>query len=266
MIYLNAVNVDIAGTLALQIEGTECGDLIAVTDDTGGGPSDAKAIFIGAFIGDVNSGMNLSATGFNYRTSIIDAMFGQPTISRVEIRGNGGDDHIRLGDEITQQSTLSGGSGNDNIRGGSGKATILGGASHDLLIGGGADDVLIGGNGDDALVGLSGADRAFGGNGNDWIAGGADSDALLRGGNGNDRISGGAGGDRLLGDAGNDVLYRDGSDLLVSGGNSVFTPPDPVDDALNELIDEFWDDLFVTDGDDDGALDTLDELIDSILP
>ena len=264
--YLNAVNVDIAGTLALQIEGTACGDLIAVGDDTGGGSSDAKAIFIGAVNGTINGGVDLTATGFNYRTAIIDAMFGMPTISRVEINGNDGDDQIRVTDDIVQQSTLNGGAGNDNLRGGAGKATVFGGAGHDLMVGGGADDVLIGGDGDDALIGLAGADRAFGGNGNDSISGGADNDALLRGGNGDDSISGGAGGDRLLGDAGSDVLYRDAADLLVSGGTPISTPPDPLDDALQQLIDDYWLDTFVTDGDDDASLDTLDELIDSILP
>ncbi len=265
--WLNAVNVDVAGTLALKIEGSECGELIAVGDDhvpggAGlgeeiGGPSDAKAIFIGTHSSPIANGVVQTASGIKYRTDIIDAMFGAPTISRVEINGNDGDDVIRVTDKISQQSTLNGGVGNDNIRGGAGKATIFGGPGHDLMVGGGADDVLIGGDGDDSLVGLAGADRAFGGKGNDWIAGGADNDALLRGGDGDDRISGGAGGDRLLGDADADLLYRDGADLLVSGGTPVSTPPDPVDDALLDLIDNYWNDEFDGDGD-----DTLDELID----
>jgi hypothetical protein len=293
---VNAVNVDTAGTLALRIEGSACGELIAVGDDNNdngterGDTSDAKAIYIGTVGGSIGSGSTLSATGVLYRTPIIDAMFGQPTISRVEINGNGGDDVIRVSSEITvQQSTLDGGEGNDNIHAGGGKSTIFGGNGHDLLIGGAADDVINGGNGDDVIFGGRGADRAFGGDGNDLIAGGEDNDPLLRGGNGNDRISGGPGQDRLLGDDGVDILYRDNNDLLVSGEiiNTVttVTPPTPttdvVDRALLELLGRIWNDHFNSDGldndrdglideggegDDDGLLDTLDELIKSLLP
>lgn len=271
---VNAVNVDTAGTLALQIQGTACGDFIAVDDDNGGAESDAKAIFIGT-VNDTNASNDvqfnggaanpLYAKGVKYDSTIIDAMFGDPTISRVEINGNEGDDIIRVTDDIkTQQSTLNGGGGNDNIRGGRGKGTIFGGSGHDLLIGGAADDVLNGGDGHDRIFGGAGADRAFGAGGNDWIAGGDGNDPLLRGGNGDDRISGGVGRDRLLGDAGFDWLYRDGSDLLVSagagGGTILNTPPDPVESALKALLEEFWNDLNAD------ANDTLDELIDSIIP
>ncbi|MDP6466202.1 MAG: hypothetical protein QF918_00575, partial [Pirellulaceae bacterium] len=288
--FVNAVNVDIGGSLALIVTGTDCGEAIVVGDDEGGASSDAKAIFIGAVNGTINGASDLTASGVHYRTAIIDAVFGLPSISRVEVNGRAGDDVIRVKADITQQSVLRGGPGNDNIRAGSGRGTIFGETGHDLLVGGVADDVFNGGDGHDRIYGGAGADRAFGGNGNDWIAGGDDSDPLLRGGNGNDVISGGAGRDRLLGDSGFDTLYRDAFDLLVSvgsGGGAINnTPPDPVDQALRELINNNWFDSFVlnenSDGldndfdglideadelaDDDGALDTLDELINAILP
>jgi len=92
-----------------------------------------------------------------------------------------------------------------------------------------------------------------------------------------------------LGDDGVDILYRDNNDLLVSGEiiNTVttVTPPTPttdvVDRALLELLGRIWNDHFNSDGldndrdglideggegDDDGLLDTLDELIKSLLP
>ncbi len=288
--FVNAVNVDIGGSLALIVIGTDCGETIVVGDDEGGASSDAKAIFFGAVNGTINAASDLTASGVHYRTAIINAVFGLPSISRVEVNGRAGDDVIRVKADITQQSVLRGGPGNDNIRAGSGRGTIFGETGHDLLVGGVADDVFNGGDGHDRIYGGAGADRAFGGNGNDWIAGGDDSDPLLRGGNGNDVISGGAGRDRLLGDSGFDTLYRDAFDLLVSvgsGGGAINnTPPDPVDQALRELIDNNWFDSFVlnenSDGldndfdglideadelaDDDGALDTLDELINAILP
>lgn len=268
--HLNAVNVDTAGTLALEINGTACGDFIVVADDNNdngserGSTSDAKAIFIGTHSEPIIDDAVLTATGIQYRTPIMDAMFGQPTISVVKVNGNAGDDVIRVTSEITaQQSTLDGGSGNDNIHGGGGKATINGGNGHDLLFGGAADDIINGGNGDDAIFGGLGADRAYGGDGNDWIAGGGDNDPLLRGGNGDDVISGGVGQDRLLGDGGSNTLYRDNADLLVSGGVAIFAPPnpDPVNLALLDLLNRLW-----NDNDNSDPLDTLDELIAGLFP
>jgi len=68
----------------------------------------------------------------------------------------------------------------------------------------------------------------------------------------------------LYGDAGLDDLYRDAVDYLVdtgAGGGVVFnTPPDPVEQDLLDLLTEYWNDY------DADAKDTLDELINSILP
>jgi len=264
MTVLNNVNVDVAGSLALIIFGTECGELIVVDDDIGGTSSDAKAIYFGEVEGVYNGGVDLTSTGIKYNTPIMDAMFGIPTISRVEVYAEAGDDIVRVTDEIVQQSTLDAGLGNDNVRAGSGRAYMAGGDGIDLLIGGTADDIIYGGIGQDRIYGGAGADRAYGDAGDDWIAGGAGDDALLRGGDGNDRISGGSGRDRLYGDAGLDDLYRDAVDYLVdtgAGGGVVFnTPPDPVEQDLLDLLTEYWNDY------DADAKDTLDELINSILP
>jgi len=233
-------------------------------DDSGGTASDAKAIYFGEVSGDYDGGADLTSTGIKYNTPIIDAMFGIPTISRVEVYAGDGDDIIRITDEIVQQTTLDAGPGNDNVRAGSGRAYIAGGAGHDLLIGGAADDIVYGGAGHDRIYGGAGADRVYGDAGDDWIAGGDGDDPLLRGGDGNDRISGGNGRDRLYGDAGFDTLYRDTLDYLVDvgagGGTINSTPPDPVEQDLLDLLTKYWNDL------DADANDTLDELINSILP
>jgi Ca2+-binding RTX toxin-like protein len=127
-----------------------------------------------------------------------------------------------------------------------------------------ADDIVYGGAGHDRIYGGAGADRVYGDAGDDWIAGGDGDDPLLRGGDGNDRISGGNGRDRLYGDAGFDTLYRDTLDYLVDvgagGGTINSTPPDPVEQDLLDLLTKYWNDL------DADANDTLDELINSILP
>ena len=261
---LNAVNVDVAGSLALIITGTECGELIVVADDVGGTASDAKAIYFGTVEGEFNGGADLVSEGIKYNAPILNALFGIPTISRVEVYAGDGDDIVRITDEIVQQTTLDAGPGNDNVRAGSGRAYIAGGTGHDLLIGGLADDIIYGGGGHDRIFGGAGADRAYGDAGNDWIAGGIGDDALLRGGEGDDRISGGAGRDRLYGDAGFDALYRDAVDYLVdvgaNGGTINNVPPDPVEQDLLDLLAKYWDDA------DADARDTLDELISSILP
>ncbi len=274
---LNAVNVDVAGSLALIITGTECGELIVVDDDKDpdgpdpdtapdqvGGPSDAKAIYFGTVEGVYNGGANLTSTGIEYNTAIMDAMFGIPTISRVEVYAEAGDDIVRVTDDIVQQSTLDAGPGDDNVRAGAGRAYMSGGDGIDLLVGGTADDIIYGGLSHDRIYGGAGADRAYGDAGDDWIAGGDGDDALLRGGDGNDRISGGSGRDRLYGDAGFDNLYRDAVDYLVDvglgGGAIASTPPDPAEQYLLDLITKYWNDL------NPDAKDTLDELINSILP
>jgi len=72
----------------------------------------------------------------------------------------------------------------------------------------------------------------------------------------------------LYGDAGTDIGYRDAADLLVYQIEPpiYYTPPDPVELALRELVDTYWSDTELTDGDEDGEWDTLDELIAQILP
>jgi protocatechuate 3,4-dioxygenase beta subunit len=280
---VNSVNVDVAGSLALIITGTECGELIAVGDDKADGAnSDAKAIFFGTVCGAYNNGTeDLEAEGVQYDKALMDAMFGTPSISIVQVNALGGDDIVRVKDEIAQQSTLDGGEGNDNVRGGSGKATIFGGAGIDLLIGGISDDIINGNDGHDRIFGGAGADRAYGGAGEDWIAGGDGDDPLLRGGDDNDHVSGGRGRDRLYGDNGIDTAYRErtslpsGSfvDLLVSAELIIDVAtaglPDVIEQVLEQLIDNYWNDSFLTnevadllDNDGDGAIDEADELVD----
>jgi hypothetical protein len=262
----NAVNVDTSASTVLQITGSVCDQLIAVRDDPSSAEeSDAKRILVG-FVPDaanLNDGVDHPFDGVQYNAGVIDAVFGGPTILRVEIDAGAGDDAIRVGDEILQQSVLTGGDGSDAIRAGGGESTQYGDAGNDLLIGGIADDVLFGGAGDDDIFGGAGADRAFGDDGNDRIVGGEGDDPLLRGGNDDDTITGAAGRDRIIGDGGSDTAYRDAVDLLVSAETINFgTVPEAI---LLGAIDDVFDDDFVTDGDEDVELDTIDEIIASVI-
>jgi hypothetical protein len=288
---LNAVNVDVGGTLALQIQGSNCGETIIVVDDPNStqpsdNASDAKRIMIGAVTSTVKDkasldfvqdGAALTFDGIQYNATIVNSMFGNPTVSRVEVNAYGGDDIIRIGDgsvmtigaqpvvlgAITQQTVISGGDGDDAIRAGVGKMTAYGNNGDDFIVGGPADDILNGNAGRDLIYGYGGSDRADGGDGDDIIGGGDGDDALLRGGYGNDRISGGAGKDRLVGDADTDTYYTDGVDLLISGFeiNGGADTVESLFTGAGGLIERFW-----NDGNSGDGLDTLDELIASLLP
>lgn len=265
---VNSVNVDIQSTLGLQITTDGCGDFVGVYDDPNfGTSSDAKRILVGAMLGNLNSGANLTFEGVQYDAQYINALYnGNPSISKIDITTNAGDDIVRVGDTVTQQVNTILGDGNDYMRAGGGKSTVYGGNGNDGIVGGVADDSFYGQNGFDVLVGLGGADRITGDADNDIIAGGAGSDFYLKGGLGNDRISGGAGSDLIFGEGGSDTVYRDAADALISTSEQVISVPpnaDAVDPLANNLVDNVFNDSFVTDADDDAALDTIDELIAS---
>jgi hypothetical protein len=255
----NQVNIDVGATLALQIAGDRCDDLIAVKNAERLSPVPAVDVAKRVFVGTVTGRPPTpAAVGTQYDDIVLDALFGTPTISRVEINSGAGHDVVRIREQVLLQSTISGGSGDDTIRAGDGKSTINAQAGFDRVLGGLADDVLNGGADSDQLFGLDGADRADGGDGADLIGGGNGDDPLLRGGNGNDTVSGGPGRDRLIGDAGTDTIYRDTNpaDTQVSG-EVLLNEPAPTG-PLDALLAE-WN----ADG---GAVSTWDELITALLP
>lgn len=86
---------------------------------------------------------------------------------------------------LTAGASLSGGTGNDELRAWSGRGVVLGGGGADQLLGFGGGQVLFGGTGRDFISAGRGADSVHAGPGVDRIAGGQ----------GRDTISGGAGDD-----------------------------------------------------------------------
>jgi hypothetical protein len=266
---INSVNVDIQSTLGLQITTGSCGDFVGVYDDPNfGTTSDAKRILVGATLGNPNSGANLVFEGVQYDAQYINALYnGNPSISKIDITTNAGEDIVRVGDNVTQQVNALLGDGNDLMRAGGGKATVYGGLGNDGVVGGAADDTFYGQNGFDVLVGMNGADRITGDADNDIVVGNAGNDVYLKGGLGNDRISGGLGADAIYGEGGADTVYRDASDILIATSEVIITAaaPDVVEQLGNQLIDNIFSDLFATDGDEDAALDTIDELMASLV-
>jgi hypothetical protein len=278
--YLNAVNVLTSTSVFLQIRGTLCGELIAIRDDADAtGASDAKRIAIGSVYGPLNNGTQpLTFEGLQYKATIINPLFGgNPAIAGIQVFADGGDDIVRVGSGVAarditlQQSTIYLGGGNDFARVGGQRSTVFGEQGDDLVIGGAADDTIYGGLGNDRLYGSGGPDRIFGDDGNDLIGGGDGNDSQLFGGAGNDTISGGRGNDRITGDAGFDTAFRDNFDTAgvttcetVNSLGAISESPF-VDGVLRDLIDAVFDDLEVSDGDEDPLIfDTIDELLNSL--
>jgi Ca2+-binding RTX toxin-like protein len=67
--------------------------------------------------------------------------------------GNGGNDLIKVDDDINLTAVLYGGSGNDILIGGDGNDYLIGEAGRDLLIGGYGKDTIYGSASDDILIG-----------------------------------------------------------------------------------------------------------------
>jgi Ca2+-binding RTX toxin-like protein len=148
-----------------------------------------------------------------------DDFFGNVDTS-YRVRGQGGDDRIWLFG--TNDDTVTGGEGADDLDGGPGNDVIVGGVGSDSIEGGLGRDVLVGGDGIDSLFGEEGNDLLFGGKDGDHLDGGNGNDRIfsgpddfVRGGAGDDTI---VGGDYAEGGDGNDVLSGDRNDNWILGG------------------------------------------------
>jgi phospholipase C len=140
-------DADNPGKFTLVVVGTEGNDHIQITKD-----------------GD-SLRVQLDGSGVH-----IDQEF--QNISRIEVYGQGGNDHITVDAAVTQPAFLFGGDGNDQIEAGGGASVLVGGNGNDELVGGSGASILIGGKGNDHLRGGAG-DAVF-------IAGFTDFDANLK--------------------------------------------------------------------------------------
>lgn len=175
----------------------------------------------------------------------------------INIQAAGGNDVVTVRDDVEQNATVIGGTGNDTMAGGSGMDYLEGNDGADLIGGGPAyddiygndgNDILNGGDGDDCLRGGAGDDNLVGGDGNDWLDGGDDSDSLfgeggndwyIDGGAGDDFLEGGSGSDGLYGGTGDDYFSLLGGDLdgstdTMDGGDGNDTAG-TYDHALDQL-------------------------------
>ncbi|MBM79551.1 MAG: hypothetical protein CMJ78_03020 [Planctomycetaceae bacterium] len=158
---------------------------------------------------------------------IIEALDGDFS-AVISVSGGDGDDMIDTS-AVATNSTLDGGSGNDELTSGAGTDVLTGGEGDDELSAGVGNDQIDGQGGTDTIVESADVDflltdGSLDGLGNDSLVsveaarltGGASDNSIdasgfsgatrLRGGSGDDQLTGGSGDDRLIGEAGADVL------------------------------------------------------------
>src|SRR5262249_51188280 len=127
-------NADQPGTFTLIVQGTVGGDHIRISQD----PS-----------GRVRA--ELDGPGAH-----VDQLFSD--ISRIEVYGLGGDDHVPIDNDGTVPALVFGGEGDDVLQAGGGSAVLVGGAGQDQISGGLAANILIGGQEADTLKAGSAGD------------------------------------------------------------------------------------------------------------
>lgn len=108
-----------------------------------------------------------------------DVTFDRGQVTKILVRGLGGNDLIVVGPNLKTPAEVRGWVGDD---------TILGGGADDKLLGGSGNDNLNGRGGNDQVLGEAGDDRVNGGLGDDSINGGSGRD-LAEVSGGNDDIS-----------------------------------------------------------------------------
>jgi acid phosphatase len=144
----DAANV---GKFTLVIEGTEGSDHIEVLSN-GAGQIEVKISNIG-----------------------LDQTFSTADISRMEIYGQGGNDHIEIAKDVTLPAMIIGGDGNDHIETGDGNTVVVAGEGNNHIEGGAGRDILVGGTGNTHLeaggqaILISGT-SAYGQNVEPWLA------------------------------------------------------------------------------------------------
>jgi Ca2+-binding RTX toxin-like protein len=157
-------------------------------------------------------------------------------------------------------ATITGGSGQDDLRGGSASTsvTLIGGASDDNLNGMDGPTVIHGGTGNDGVFGGAGSDQVFGEDGNDRLRGHGGND-LEDGGPGDDDIGfspgishdSDPGADQLVGGAGSDRLrlsgHQGGMAISIDGQANDGTPGegDNVGSDIEKIEGTTSNDVFV---------------------
>ena len=143
------------GKYVLVVTGTNGKDNIEVESEAHHVPADLQ-------------GQSYIQVFFNGETGPNSQLFSFLTedVGRIMIYGLDGNDTIEVEDNVSIDTILDGGAGNDTLLGGSGNDVLLGQAGDDNLSGRKGRDILVGGAGKDKLDGGDGEDILFGGSTN----------------------------------------------------------------------------------------------------
>ncbi|MCW2993470.1 MAG: hypothetical protein JWQ18_965 [Conexibacter sp.] len=146
-------------------------------------------------------------------------------VSPTKYVGTDGNDLVKVA-QATNDGSLSGGAGDDDLSGADGMETIDGGAGNDRVVGGFNDDVLTGGPGRDQLIG----DLPTGDCGPVWCKYPFGNDTIYAQDGEPDTISCGWGTDTVYADAA-DVVGGDCETIIRTGATTTPPPPPRHDDA-----------------------------------
>jgi phospholipase C len=97
-----------------------------------------------------NDNIEISVVGTNIiqvHENHFDAFFNTSQLSRIEIYGQGGNDHIQVDAAVTLPAMIFAGNGNNVIQTGNGNTVVVGGRGNNVIEGGIGRDILIGGIG-----------------------------------------------------------------------------------------------------------------------
>ncbi|WP_240995250.1 MULTISPECIES: M91 family zinc metallopeptidase [Pseudomonas] len=171
----------------------------------------------------------------NDKPYLFDAESTQGPSQGLWIKTNGGDDQVRIDDDVDIRVDVDGDDGDDHLIAGGGRTRLYGGRGNDVIQlgrglgyaeGNDGDDVIMGGRGNNVMYGNNGHDRLYAGAGastkQSYLDGG-DGDDDLYAGNGHTVLHGGKGTDHLIGHdstafytgKGQDTLWRNKADDLI---------------------------------------------------
>jgi Ca2+-binding RTX toxin-like protein len=153
-----SVTIAATGIVAgnLLVGGTNANDVVTVRDNVNG----IFKVFVGG---------------------VVVGQFTNASVGKIILYGGDGADELTIEHDITKDSEIYGGNGDDILKGGGGNDVMFGGAGNDKLKARDANDICVGGDGADTIAGGDGRDILIGGLGADKIAGQDDSDILVAG-------------------------------------------------------------------------------------
>ena len=209
-------------SLDYEEDGASVSVTVTATDVNGATDTQVVNVSVGDVAEDLvlaDGGVTLSDTG----------------VQETSISGGDGNDTIEA---HSDGGSLDGADGDDSLRGSQNADSLVGGEGNDTLDARGGDDTVIAGAGDDLFddVGAEngndlidmgeGNDRAWAGDGDDTLYGGSGNDYLsaesgddsVDGGTGDDTVFGGDGADTVLGGDGNDTIYGNAGEDSLEGG------------------------------------------------